>query len=129
MRKLNLQREVRGQVSEGSLSKSFSIRRPEILQNPHTRSNHSFSSLSMIISKASYDTLFNCSFLRSMFIASSHSWSEDDLVREYTRVYLIYLAHPYRIPLVRQDLRPQALMDALDIYTHHSDSLNIVSPT
>lgn len=128
-RKLNLQREGRGQVSEGSLSESYSVRYLKILQNPRTRSNHSFSSLSMIISKASYDTLFSCSLLRSTFIASSHSWSEDVLLSDYTRMYLIYLAHPYRIPLGRQDLRLQALMDASDIYTHYSDSLNILSPT
>lgn len=40
-----------------------------------TRSNHSFSSLSMIISKDSYETLSICCAFRSMFTASSHSWS------------------------------------------------------
>lgn len=40
-----------------------------------TKANHSFSSLSMMISNTSYGIGPDCSFLRSALMASSHSWS------------------------------------------------------
>ena len=40
-----------------------------------TRSNHSFSSLSMTISNVSYDTLSSCCAFLSELSASNHSWS------------------------------------------------------